>query len=347
MHRNFFTHRWLDWLHTYRQNLCNGQTDKFGWFFATFFVGISEQTERFATGLMSAVEKALKVMIDDPNLLLRKISSVCTDGTNVNTGDKNSLWVLLEKETKEAGSKIPLNKIWCGAHRAELAWKNTAKTVGEVAKKLSVLSFSLYGHSRSSAGKHCLNHCVNLRLLILPKIFEIRWSQFTFDLARSVLVSWEALVIYFEENKKDADCAGYLNFLTKLETVQLIAFLADVLFVFSRFQKKLQSDDLTLISMKAHTTVVVTTLNGIRSVSLLGGFESNLETQWTREPDDKIFLKSFELQQRKNVNSRRARATKSFTDVRTNILDALCKFLTERFDIDQQLLEKNLAVCQF
>lgn len=56
------------------------------------FIGISEQTERLAAGLMSAVKEALKAMVDDPYLFLRKISSVCTDGTNLNTGEKSGLW---------------------------------------------------------------------------------------------------------------------------------------------------------------------------------------------------------------------------------------------------------------
>lgn len=86
----------------------------------------------------------------------------------------------------------------------------------------------------------------NLHLLNMPKIFEIRWTQFTYSLVRSVLVSWNTLVIYLKNNEKDAVCAGFYNYLSKLENVELIAFLADVLFAFGRFQKKLQSDQLTL-----------------------------------------------------------------------------------------------------
>lgn len=42
------------------------------------FIGIGEQTQRFAEGLMLATIEALKVTVDDPNLNLRKISSVCS-----------------------------------------------------------------------------------------------------------------------------------------------------------------------------------------------------------------------------------------------------------------------------
>lgn len=90
----------------------------------------------------------------------------------------------------------------------------------------------------------------SLRVLSIPKISEIRWSQFTFTLLRNVLVSWKALVFYFRKNETNAQCAGYLDYLTKLDNVKLIAFLTDVLFVFKRFHKKLQSDQFTLIEMK-------------------------------------------------------------------------------------------------
>lgn len=163
----------------------------------------------------------------------------------MNSGDKSGLWVLIEKEIQSIGSEIPFTKVWCAAHRAELVWKDMAKSVPEVSKALSVLSkMSSYFHSSGlrTAELKKIATDRNMRLLMLPKIFEIRWSQFTFDLLRSVLVSWNALVIYFMQNGNDADCAGYLNYLTKLHTLQLVAFLADVLFAFSRFQKQLQSD---------------------------------------------------------------------------------------------------------
>lgn len=89
---------------------------------------------------MLAVIETLKVTVDDPNPILRKISSVCTDGTNVNTGEKKSLWVLLDEKMRAAGSKIPLTKIWCAAHRSELAWKSASGSVPEVSKVLSLLS---------------------------------------------------------------------------------------------------------------------------------------------------------------------------------------------------------------
>lgn len=109
------------------------------------FMGIGEQKKRD----LLAVTEALKAIDVDPKLIFRKVSSVCSDGTNVNSGEKNSQWVFLDKEIKEDGSKIPLIKIWCAAHRSELAWKNTATKVVAVNKVLTTLtSISSYFHTR-------------------------------------------------------------------------------------------------------------------------------------------------------------------------------------------------------
>lgn len=285
------------------------------------FMGVSEQTERYATGLMLAVMEALRAAVDDPNLILGKISSVCTDGTNVNTGDKKSLWVLIDEAVKSSGSKIPILKIWCAAHRAELAWKSASSAVPEVNKALTVLSrMSSYFHCSGIRSAELKNIAAehNLRLHNLPKIFEIRWSEFTFTLIRSVLVSWKALVLYFQKNKEDADCAGFLNYLTKLENLELIALLADVLFAFKRFQKKLQTDQLTLISLKSSIDAIKKTLNGMGNVKLPGGFESNLATKLKNGEDDKIYLKNIELQPPNS--SRTRREGRKFALVRKSLL---------------------------
>lgn len=220
------------------------------------FMGIGQQKQRKAIGLKNASMEPIGATIgtEDPKLILSKVSSVCADGANVNTGDRSSLWTLLDKEMKAIDSKIPLIKIWCAAHRAELVWKATSEEVGEISTLFSKLS-SISSYFRQSGlrtaeleqiGKD--NHLIVHKL---PKIFEIRWSQFSFTLLRSILVSWKALVIYFEKYPKDAVCAGYLCYLKRFENLKLIAFLGDVLFSFQRFQKKLQSDRLTIISMKS------------------------------------------------------------------------------------------------
>lgn len=178
----------------------------------------------------------------------------------------------------------------------------------------------------------------NLKLLNIPKIFEIRWSEFSFTLVRNTLVSWTAMVLYFQENKSNAQCAGYLAYFTKLKNLKLMAFIGDVLFLFQRFQKKLESNHLTLIDMKSHVTTMVKSLEEMNKESLVGGFESNLAAKLIiNEEDGKTYFKSIEMKTEENLRNRQE--SKDFTDVRKSILSSLQTFLTERFQIDDDLLK--------
>lgn len=66
------------------------------------FIEIAEQEDRKAIGLKNAVIKAIKTNFDEPisSYILTKISSLYTDGTNVNKGAKSSLWTHFEKKLK-------------------------------------------------------------------------------------------------------------------------------------------------------------------------------------------------------------------------------------------------------
>lgn len=156
------------------------------------FIGVGKQTQRKAIGLKNAVMEAIKATIEDPKYFMGKVSSLCTDGTNVNTGERTSLWQLLDEEMVNIDSGIPLLKIWCSAHRAELVWKDSADKFNAVRKVLSVLSgiasyFNQSGLRRSELEQIASDN--NIVVFRLPKIFEIRWTQFSFTLIRNVLFS--------------------------------------------------------------------------------------------------------------------------------------------------------------
>lgn len=92
----------------------------------------------------------------------------------------------------------------------------------------------------------------NLKLLQLPKMFEVRWSQFTYSILNNVLTSWTCLVTFFQ-GSKDNLYIGHYKFLTNEFNIRLISILSDVLYIFSRYQKQLQSDVLYIISMDEKT----------------------------------------------------------------------------------------------
>lgn len=93
---------------------------------------------------------------------------------------------------------------------------------------------------------------INSKKLLLTLYNKRLYNKFSFSLLKNVLISWEALVLYFMKYPKNADAVGFLRYLTSVNNLKLFAFLADVLFVYQRFQKMIQSDRLTIISLMSN-----------------------------------------------------------------------------------------------
>lgn len=80
------------------------------------FMGVKEQVKPKAVGLLETVILCLeeKFGVSFTNeYILKKLSSICTDGTNLNSGERGGFWVLLEKKLQELSSEIPFVKVWC------------------------------------------------------------------------------------------------------------------------------------------------------------------------------------------------------------------------------------------
>ena len=142
----------------------------------------------------------------------------------------------------------PLMKIWRMAHRSNLAWKSVGDTVPElnvVFQQLTGLSSFFHKSGLRTRELKSIAAENNLKLLNLPKTFEVRWTEFTTKLVTAVLTCWHALVFYFQKCDDKAS-KRYLNFLTSLDNLKLLTVLADTLTVFPRYQKRLQSDSTTI-----------------------------------------------------------------------------------------------------
>lgn len=93
-----------------------------------------------------------------------------------------------------------------------------------------------------------------------------------------------------KKNEKDsAVCSGFLKYLTTLDNLKLIACLGDILQIFSRYQQKLQSDKLTVISMKSHTNSILTALNGMKNAEMIGRYGKNVGSKFRRKKWQNLF----------------------------------------------------------
>lgn len=313
------------------------------------FIGISEQKTRGATGLFEAVKNGIIESVGEAmyEIIMKKISSICTDGTNMNSGEKGGLWTLFEKEMQRIGSALYLLKIWCSAHRIELVWGDVTHShavIDEILNRLSSISsyFHKSGVRTSELKKIATDN--KLDVLSLPKKFTIRWTEFSYTMVNSFLRSWHALVIYFNTNKRNnAINVGYFKFLTKLENLRAAAFIADLLHIYSRYQKKIQSDKLTIIDLAKSIHSLENALIDLKAKLHPGGWEETLELQMEVK-DEKVFLKGFELW---NSSGRRAAVEHEFDNIRNGIIDVIIDRLRQRFERDNVLMESIEPFVQF
>lgn len=310
--------------------------------FILIFLGIGEQTTRGASGLFDAVKKALIENLGEElyAVLMVNISSICTDGTNMNIGERRGLWKLFEDEIRRLGSVLPFIKIWCSAHRMELAWGDVCKSHVIIENTLkSVSSISSHFHKsglRTSALKTVAKEH-NMNLTVLPKLFTIRWTEFSFDILNSVLRSWHALVTYLDiNNDNDSTELGYLRFLTKFENLQVISFLADLLQIYSRFHKKIQRDKLTIVNLMQSIRALKNALFDLKQGALFGGWEETLKNEIEYGEYDELTLKSVKIGD--DNHSRRPSKT-DFDPLRNQIIDSIVNRLDERFQSDDLVCE--------
>ena len=153
------------------------------------FLGLDEPKARGTPGYVQAVKDAVNLTSSWPDVA-RKMTSIVTDGTNLNTGDKNSLWASLTLEHEAYG--LPLFKVWCIAHRTDLAWQAVSDNVSEVKFLFSTMvGISSFFHSSGVRSRELRDASKEngFQLRELPKLFEARWSEFNSSLLESMLIS--------------------------------------------------------------------------------------------------------------------------------------------------------------
>lgn len=158
------------------------------------FIGIGQQINRGAMGLMEAVKKGMCENIGEElyGFIMSRVSSICTDGTNVNTGDKNSLWQLFEDECLKFRSELPLLKLWCSAHCLELVWGDLTNRVKEARLCIEMLSsIASFFHESALLTTELREIAAenDLKILSIPKVFKVRWSEWTYTTVVNILKS--------------------------------------------------------------------------------------------------------------------------------------------------------------
>lgn len=325
----------------------------------SIFVGVGVQTERKASGLFETIKRIINYNGEDLfDACFKKMTSFVTDGAGVNTGERNGLWAIIDEEARRLGVPQKIVKIWCAAHRSDLILKDLkgkVNSVNTMLDKLKNISSHFHVSAMRTSELEKVAEANNTKLMQLPKYFEIRWAEFTYQLLHSVLVSWNTLIIYFSHSKDSVE-KHYKDYLTNYENLAFICFMADVVYCFKTFQQKIQTDDLNLITLKKH-------INWFRAKMELVNTSANLAEGWVCKLEAGIVRKTtavevdgivthVEVKTLKGIvltgtsESRNTRSntiqnnTKRSVEVlRQKVAKCIIQFLKDRFAVDEKLFE--------
>lgn len=102
--------------------------------------------------------------------------------------------------------------------------------IGKTLNMISNMSSHFYTSGQRTNALKRISKEKNLHLLMLSKLFTVRWTEFSCTIINNLLLSWHVLMIYLDAKKKaNATEIGYYKFRSKLENLKVITFLADLL----------------------------------------------------------------------------------------------------------------------
>ena len=90
-----------------------------------------------------------------------------------------------------------------------MAWKAASNEIPEIKNMLMTLScISSYFAKSGVRYRELINisEYNNLIVCSFPKIFKIRWSEFTHQLVENILKAWNALILYFNSTTCNDAC---------------------------------------------------------------------------------------------------------------------------------------------
>ena len=241
-------------------------------------IGIGYVTEPGAIGHLAALAAGASDTVGFDKIL-KVINHLSTDGENKNVGQHRGLWKFIDDERELTGVTFQLLKSVCAVHSTANAYKDLIKSVPEIDHLVTTMAgIAAFFHS---SAKHTtdlekIGKREGLTVRRIPKYFEIRWSEFTAALLDAILCSSQAL-IKFSTEQRDTEGRMFLKLLTNKHNILMMCFVADLLFVFKMFQKKLQLS--TLNKKHKHFKKRINRLNGS---SLLGGWEEAFKQKFDK-----------------------------------------------------------------
>ncbi|XP_030046369.1 E3 SUMO-protein ligase KIAA1586-like [Microcaecilia unicolor] len=215
------------------------------------FLDLIELPDVTAKGIFSSLLHNLNSIGMTEEYLQDYLVSVACDGANVMLGARGGVKKLLK-------DKFPSVLVWhCANHRLELSVHDAVKAVSGINRFKSFIDklYVLY-HASPKNGRE-LQLCANtldIQLLKIGRILSTRWVASSFRSVSAVWQDYEALVLHFEEAKKDCtrdskDRSMYDGLQRKITSVEFVldlGLMCDALQELSELSLDLQERNMDL-----------------------------------------------------------------------------------------------------
>ena len=177
----------------------------------------------------------------------------------------------------------------------------------------------------------------DLKVKHIPKYFEVRWTEFSYSLFSSILFSWQAIVKYLQHTE-DRSAQGHIKFLTDRTKFRTMCCVADVLQIYSRFQKAIQDNRVTYFDWDTRVCNLIEQLNKMKSTMLVGGWEYNFNENYNEEASTFFGVNLIDKQRR--TNHTLVSVKRDFSAIRFEIIESLINFLEERYHLDSERVKQ-------
>ena len=312
------------------------------------FIGIGYVTEPGAAGHLTAIKSGANDTVGFDQLL-KVVSHLSTDGENKNVGIHGGLWKLLDDEREKADINFPLLKSVCSVHFTVNAYKdlcNNAPEIDHVVKKVSVIATFLHASAKRTTDLEQIGKMEGLTVRRIPKYFEVRWSEFSATLLDAVLSTWQALVKFSIKHKGTTD-GKFLKLLTNKDNILLMCFVADLLFLFKNFQKKLQADSITIVDIDPEVQKLQKRLDNLSKSPLLGGWEEAFKENFDEQSNTFCGIQVWVKVRRHSEDNPYATDRRQFSAIRNDSIAAIKKFLNQSLKIDQNASKCFISFTKF
>lgn len=121
-----------------------------------------------------------------------------------------------------------------------------------------------------------------------------------------------------ETRRAKSSASGLFTYLKDLDNLKAISFLSDLMLIFQRLQKRLQSNSLTLISMETYVKSTTLSLEKLKTEYIPSAHESVLRESIVIAGDKK-YLKNILLKEEAPNSSRRSKH--DLVKFRTDVCD--------------------------